>query len=722
MNTVTPLRALGYAVLPSPRQTDLAGGRLSLEPGCDLRACLAGPGPALLAESLRRRGVACANGAAGAIGLTVSVVPHAVATGCSDGRDAQAYRLSMAPGAIAIAGNAPAGAFHGIQTLIQLIESAPGRVPELPLGTIVDWPDYELRFAHWDSKHHQDRLDTLKRFLDEMARFKLNAVSFELEDKFEYPSHPVIGAPGAFTTAELSELTRYGLERHIDIVPNVQAPAHLAYVLKHPEFAHLRCDGSNYQICMDDPEARRLLFAMYDDLCRATPGVRLFHVSTDEVYYAGICEKYRQPYNPVNRSLTLVNYINAAHAFLKERGRRILIWAEFPLLTEHLHLLPPDIIDGVIGGDGAFIEEENRLGIRQLAYASLQGMELLFPGYFAESGPDGKPSPDRLAAAFAAVRHGKATRGRPIGTFGAAWDDSGLHNETFWLGWATMAQCGWNSARLHLDQSLADFMDVFYGRTHEGLLEAHVALHTAARFYESAWESRPSTVRGPAYGGSNGKRPVGRTDLTLTPPTLPGLPDLTRSSDFRQRHQSLLREVPARLADNAATIRTLLLNLSRVERNRYNLEVLLSLARFMRHHLLLLDALAKTEADFDQAAAAHAAGQPRDALIHLGRAADRAAAVVTDQRAVFDALRDTWEKSRHPRHAPVGTRTFRHVMDDVKDHSADRRPDLSYLTAPEESIGLPSFLESLRGIMDQYRASHQTGAPAVVSHEPPPLE
>ena len=719
MNTVTPLRALGYAVLPSPRQTALSEGRVSLEPGCDLCANLGGPGPALLTEALRQRGVACANGA---IVLTVAVAPRAVSTGCSDGRDDQAYRLSITPGAIEITGNAPAGAFYGIQTLLQLIESTPGRIPELPLGTIVDWPDYELRFTHWDSKHHQDRMETLKRYLDEMARYKLNAVSFELEDKFEYPSHPIIGAPGAFTTAELSELVRYGLERHIEIVPNVQAPAHLAYVLKHPEFAHLRCDGSNYQICMDEPEARRLLFAMYDDLCRATPGVRFFHVSTDEVYYAGICEKHRRPYNPVNRSLTLVDYINAAHAFLKERGRRVLIWAEFPLLTEHLHLLPPDLIDGVIGGDGAFIEEENRLGIRQLAYASLQGMELLFPAYFPEPGPDGKPSPDRLAAAFATIRHGKATRGRPIGTFAGAWDDSGLHNETFWLGWATLAQGGWNSARLHLDQSLADFMDVFYGRTQQGLLEAHAALHRAARFYESAWESRPSTVRGPAYGGSSGKRPVGRVDLTLTPPALPCLPDLAHTSDFRQRHRLLLNQIPARLAEIDAAIRTLLANLTRVERNPYNLEVLLSLARFMRHHLVLLDALGKTEVAFEQAASAHAAGQPQDALAQLNRAADGLAGVVADQRAVFAALRDTWEKSRHPRNASKGTRTFLHAMCDVKDHFADRRPDLSYLTAPEESIGLPALLDSLRALLRQYGATQQAGEPPAVPHEPPPQE
>ncbi len=722
MDIVTPLRAIGYAVLPSPRQVNLAGGRLALARGCALGALPGSRGRKLLADALRRRGVACEGDHAGSVPIAVTVAPHAITTGCPDARDDQAYLLKIRADGIVITGNAPVGAFYGIQTLIQMIESAPGLVPELPLGEIADWPDYELRFVHWDTKHHQDRLETLKRYLDEMARFKLNAVCFELEDKFAYPSHPVIGAPGAFTPDELIELTRYGLERHIEIVPDVQAPAHLTYVLKHQEFAHLRCDGSNYQICMDEPEARRLLFSMYDDLCRATPGGRFFHVSTDEVYYAGICEKFRQPYNPVNRSLTLVDYINAAHAFLKERGRRILIWAEYPILTEHLRLLPSDIIDGVIGGDGAFIEEENRLGIRQLAYSSMQGSEYLFPGLFPNAAAGGETAPGRLADGFAAVRNGKAVRGRPIGTFPGSWDDSGLHNETFWLGWATMAQCGWNSAGINLDQSIADFMDVFYGRTQQGVLEAYTALHTGARFYDSTWELRPSKVRKVGYGASKGKRKVIRMDLTMDPPALPRLPDLARAANFRQHNQRALEALPAQLRENEALTRTLLGNLTRVERNSYNLEVLLSLARFMRHHLTLLDALARVDADFEKAALEHAAGQRLNARAQLVKAAERLGAVIEDQQAVFEGLKRTWEKSRLPRNAPVDGREFLHAIADVHDHFADRRPDFSYLTAPEETLGLPELLQALRELISRYDAAHQDGKPAAVAHEAPPQE
>src|SRR5262249_48884711 len=127
-------------------------------------------------------------------------------------------------------------------------------------------PKLQLRFLHWDTKHHQDRIEELERYLYWSAPFQVHLNGFQLESKIEYPSNPIIGAPGAFTTTELQEIVNYGLERFIQVVPQVQAPAHIGYVLKHPQFAHLRADGNNYQACMCDEESYKLIFQMYDDV------------------------------------------------------------------------------------------------------------------------------------------------------------------------------------------------------------------------------------------------------------------------------------------------------------------------------------------------------------------------------------------------------------------------------------------------------------------------
>src|SRR5712692_10435259 len=273
----TELWSRGYAVIPTPRSVSLEGGEIQI----DSRWVIvpAGIGPQEISvRSLSHDLAEChrlnlSNGTRGDNVIRLSIQPGTTKTGADAEIDKQAYRLHIGEHSIEITGNAAAGLFYGVQTLVQLFKRDPSGALVLPKGTVEDWPKLQLRFLHWDTKHHQDRMETLKRYLDWSARFKVNMIGFELEDKFEYPSHPVIVAPGAFTARELQEIVNYGLERHIQVIPEIQAPAHMCYVLKHAEFAGLRSDGSNYQSCMCDPKALDLIFSMYDDAIAATQGV-----------------------------------------------------------------------------------------------------------------------------------------------------------------------------------------------------------------------------------------------------------------------------------------------------------------------------------------------------------------------------------------------------------------------------------------------------------------
>jgi len=69
---------------------------------------------------------------------------------------------------------------------------------------------------------------------------------------------------------------------------------------------------------------------------------------------------------------------------------------------------------------------------------------------------------------------------------------------------------------------------------------------------------------------------------------------------------------------------------------------------------------------------------------------------------MFHRLKTTWEKSRFPKGREVNGKKFFHVLDDTKDHWADRRPDLSYMIAPEESIELEKWLKQLASLIQDY--------------------
>ena len=213
---VTSLRARGYAILPTPQEVELADGDVVLDAGWHIG--LQDVKPDDIAVSTLRKtlqaehalDIAIANKADKAIRLVVKA--GTVKTSLEAGCEKQAYQLQITDGGIEIVGNSAQGLFYGVQTVLQLLKRDHlGRLT-LPKCVIRDWPRYELRICHWDTKHHQDRIETLKRYLDYCAKFKINTIAFELEDKFEYPTHPIIGAPGAFTTEQLQDLVNYGLE------------------------------------------------------------------------------------------------------------------------------------------------------------------------------------------------------------------------------------------------------------------------------------------------------------------------------------------------------------------------------------------------------------------------------------------------------------------------------------------------------------------------------
>lgn len=700
----TDLFLRGYSVLPSPQRVTLQEKEVIFDETWVYE------GNKLLADSISWRSLKRDLQEFHSLELTgrahkdaqriiLEIAPGTVNTGQGAELDRQAYRLTITKSEIRISGNQEQGLFYGVQTFLQLLKpDSRGRLI-LPAVVIEDWPAHPLRFLHWDTKHHQDRLETLKRYLDWSSRFKVNMIGFELEDKFEYPSHPIIGAPGAFTTAELQEIVNYGLERFIQVVPQVQSPAHMGYVLKHPEFAELRSDGSNYQVCMCDPKSYELIFSMYDDAIKASRGVQYFFVSTDEVYYAGVCAKCSRPYNPENRSRQWAEFAAKARDFLAQKNRRMLAWIEYPFQAQHLQLLPKDIIDGVMGSDPKEVQAELDYGMDHLAYTSLQGVELLFPNHFPMIDL-GQEVRGRLESAGQEIS--RAAYAKPIGVYGAAWDDSGLHSETFWLGWATVAQYGWAPAVAPVEQTVADFMNIYYGPRSGDLVGIYFSMQKQARVYENSWDRVVSRVRGPAYGDSDSIGPTVRHDLTLPTPPLPQLPGLDFIPVYGPSYQERIGNAAVMIMENERLAHSLVQAMSQVSRNRYSLEVFLSLVQLMNHQNRLLLGMQNIENSLASARQAAFQGNTQKALGQLSTAHSQALKLAGERKTVFADLQRTWEISRYPKGREVNGRKYLHVMDDVKDHFADRRPDLSYLIAPEESMGLDQWIQGIEALTKLY--------------------
>lgn len=706
--TVTDLRSLGYTIFPTPQQVNLEEESIVIDGSWQIMPDES-TSPKITNELLKRaqelHGLSFSGTGTGQIILKIT--QDAIADISDPGCSQQAYRITIRQDRVIIEGNKKAGLFYGMQSFLQVLKPISDGRFKLPVGTITDWPDLELRVIHWDTKHHRDKMETLKRYIDWSAYFKINAIAFEIEDKYEYPTHPVIGHPNAFTKEEMHELTSYALDRFIQLIPNVQAPAHMAYVLKHKEFEHLRAEQeSNYQACMCDEEAMELIFDMYQDMIDATPGVDYFLVSTDEIYYAGICGKCKDEYNDENRSQIWADYLNRVNQWMNQRGRRVLAWVEYPLLPKDIPQLPDNVIDGIMNENKEleWIINENKTGIKQLSYNSMQGSECLFPNYFPTT-YRGRQIDGRLSDTYGAVANLQSRGADLIGTFAAAWGDAGLHNETFWLGWATVTQYGWTKSSPKLQQSNADFMDLFYGFDSPDMIQAYVLLEEGARFYEALWDRAPSKERVKGYGNSYGKGIGGNmVDLLLQMPPLPSEKDLNLDPTFRNKYEQKIEEAALLLKKNDILISQLMRDLTRVNYNRYNLEVFLAIAFLERYTMETVLNLAKVE-DYLVAASKNDI-DAEEAVNLMTDAYKLSGEIIKDQDEMWSDLKTTWYKSRLIKNQSVGGKDFLHEYDDVKDHLADRRKGLEYMLAPFERMEIEEWRQQMKNIIIHFARLH----------------
>jgi hexosaminidase len=265
---------------------------------------------------------------------------------------AEGYELTISADSARILATNPAGLFHGVQTLRQLLpplieadlrmtrSSAPWSVPA---GRITDTPRFAWRGMMLDVARHFFTVDEVKQVIDLLALYKLNTLHLHLADdqgwRVQIDSWPKLtsvssatevgGGPGGFyTKAEYADLVRYGQERYVTIVPEIDMPGHTnAAIAAYPE---LKCSrptpgggGANgaytgtevgwSTFCPDS----EITYKFVDDIVREIGAMSpspYFHVGGDEVH--------------VLSDAQYVTFVERVQDIVYKNGKTMIGWEE----------------------------------------------------------------------------------------------------------------------------------------------------------------------------------------------------------------------------------------------------------------------------------------------------------------------------------------------------------------------------------------------------------
>lgn len=238
----------------------------------------------------------------------------------------EGYRLQITKDRVSLSANTPQGLFYGVQTLAQLIQ--PGQVPgvySLPVAAITDYPRFAYRGLMLDVSRHFFPKDFIKRYINEMAKYKLNVFHWHLTDdqgwRLEIKSLPELTRTGAwrvprtgrwhqfeapgvdekaeyggyYTQKDVREIIDYANKRFVTILPEIDVPAHsLALIASYPQLSCTKIPypvdpGSNFYkkqdnvLCVANDAVWDALDKIFTEVAQLFPS-EYIHIGGDEAY------------------------------------------------------------------------------------------------------------------------------------------------------------------------------------------------------------------------------------------------------------------------------------------------------------------------------------------------------------------------------------------------------------------------------------------------------
>lgn len=284
----------------------------------------------------------------------------------------EAYRLSVGPQRIEIAGGAYGGVFNGIQALLRLLPAevyaGTCRLPvRIACTEIEDAPRFAYRGMMLDVARTWIGKDAVKRYIDLLSYHNINKLHLHLSDdegwRIEIRSHPELTGIGGFrggdspvravygkwgekyggyfTQDDMRELIAYAALRNIGIIPEIDLPGHSRNIASvHPE---IRCNyppdtvstnGYDYRSawCVAREENYALLEDILAEICALFPS-EYIHVGGDEVDFSQwercpdclALMKSRGMESPAQLEDL---FMERMAAILKAHGKRPAVWNE----------------------------------------------------------------------------------------------------------------------------------------------------------------------------------------------------------------------------------------------------------------------------------------------------------------------------------------------------------------------------------------------------------
>ena len=372
--TNPPPATTGYAIIPNPVKLQPGTGRFNLDSGTviitNANSASEGSQLAEILHSATGANIPVSRAADGkhAIHILKNASHHSLGK--------EGYELEITPGLVRIEAGSSAGLFYAFQTIKQLLPLKAENADlskasaSLPCLNITDYPRFKHRGLLVDSARHFIKPDNIKKIIDLMAAYKLNALHWHLTDdqgwRLEIKHYPKLteigsvrasssipgnskkqdGKPygGFYTQDEVKDILAFARERHVMVIPEIDMPGHSsAAVTAYPEFGNSDVPGFHphisvkagrckYNLSLSD-KTFSFVDGVLDEVCSLFPDSPYIHMGGDE------CDPEQWLQSPSSREIMKAQglttgadmeryFMNHVEKSISIHGKRMIGWDE----------------------------------------------------------------------------------------------------------------------------------------------------------------------------------------------------------------------------------------------------------------------------------------------------------------------------------------------------------------------------------------------------------
>lgn len=281
-------------------------------------------------------------------GLSIRIEPGSFVEG--------AYELAVSSENARLTTSTPSGLLYGLHTLLQLCRIDAGGVA-VAGAAITDHPRFAWRGMHLDVSRHFFPPAFIKKYIDLLARHKMNVFHWHLCDdqgwRLELKAFPRLTEVGAwriqdgvryggfYTQAEIIDVVAYAGRRCVTILPEIELPGHaMAALAAYPEYS---CTGGPFEVattwgvfedvyCAGNDRTFAFLETILSETAALFPAP-MFHIGGDECskrrwHAHDLCQKRMKREGLDNEDQLQAYFVGRIATHLATLNKRLIGWDE----------------------------------------------------------------------------------------------------------------------------------------------------------------------------------------------------------------------------------------------------------------------------------------------------------------------------------------------------------------------------------------------------------